>query len=242
MNGDITPNGADTTAYFQYGLTTSYGSTVGSSDVGSGTGIVLLLSTPTGLTPNTTYHYRVVAYNSGGTSYGNDVSFTTSAAAPTATTLAANSISTTSATLNSSVNPNNSTTTIYFQYGLTASYGSTTTSGNIGTSSGNYGTSISSLSPNTTYHFRIVAYNSAGTSYGNDASFTTSATSPTVQTLGASYISTTSAQMNGDITPNGADTTAYFQYGLTTSYGSTVGSSDVGSGTGIVLLLSTPLD
>lgn len=81
------------------------------------------------------------------------------AAAPTATTQAATSITTTSAQLNSYVNPNGLSTTIYFQYGLTTSYGSTTTAGSIGTTAGNYGYSVSSLTPNTTYHFRIVAYN-----------------------------------------------------------------------------------
>jgi hypothetical protein len=79
------------------------------------------------------------------------------ATAPTATTQAASSITTSSAQLNCYVNPNALSTTIYYQYGLTASYGSTTISGNIGTSAGNYGISISGLSANTTYHFRIVA-------------------------------------------------------------------------------------
>ena len=48
------------------------------------------------------------------------------ATAPSATTQAASSITTSSATLNSYVNPNGLSTTIYFQYGLTTSYGSTT--------------------------------------------------------------------------------------------------------------------
>jgi len=95
-------------------------------------------------------------------------------AAPTVSTLPATSITASSATLNSSVVPNGVTTTIYFQYGPTTSYGSTTISGNIGTSAGDYGTVITGLSANTPYHFRIVAYNSTGTSYGSDLTFTTS--------------------------------------------------------------------
>src|SRR5208282_6868652 len=85
------------------------------------------------------------------------------ATAPTATTQAATSITTSSAQLNCYVNPNGGSTTIYYQYGLTTSYGSTTISGNIGTTAGNYGTTISSLSSGTIYHFRIVAYNGSGT-------------------------------------------------------------------------------
>ena len=82
MNGTVNPNGADTTVYFQYGLTTAYGNNTGTADFGSGTTTLSGSSTLSGLTPNTTYHYQFVAYNSGGTRYGGDVPFTTSSAAP----------------------------------------------------------------------------------------------------------------------------------------------------------------
>jgi hypothetical protein len=75
MNGTVNPNGASTSAYFQYGTTTSYGSTAQTV-----TGITTtqnLQTTLTGLAPSTTYHYRIVASSSGGTSYGNDMFFTT---------------------------------------------------------------------------------------------------------------------------------------------------------------------
>jgi hypothetical protein len=103
------------------------------------------------------------------------MSFMTLPQPPAATTQAASSISATSAQLNSYVNPNGGNTTVYFQYGLTTSYGSSTTSASIGTTAGNYGAAISNLSPSTGYHFRVVAYNSGGTNYGSDMSFTTSA-------------------------------------------------------------------
>jgi YD repeat-containing protein len=95
-------------------------------------------------------------------------------APPTVTTTAATSVTATSATLNGTVYPNSSSTTIYFQYGLTTSYGSQTSSGSIGTTAGSYGTSVSGLTPNTPYHFRVVAYNGTGLSQGNDMTFTTS--------------------------------------------------------------------
>src|SRR5260370_338952 len=176
LNSYVNPNGLSTTIYFQYGLTASYGSTTISGNIGTSAGNYG--TTVSSLSANTTYHFRIVAYNSGGTTYGSDMSFTTSAQAPSATTQAASSITATSAQLNSYVNPNGASTTIYYQYGLTASYGSTTISGNIGTTAGNYGTTASSLTPNTTYHFRIVAYNSDGTNYGIDITFTTSAHAP----------------------------------------------------------------
>jgi len=174
MNGSVNPNGATTSAYFQYGPTTNYGYSTGSA-----TGITStesVYSTWSGLSPNTTYHYRIVASNSGGTTYGNDMPFTTSTAqaAPTATTLAATSITSSSATLNASVNPNGAATTVYFQWGTTTSYGSSSTPGSIGTQSFTLNYPISGLSPNTLYHFLIVAYNSGGTNYGSDLTFTTS--------------------------------------------------------------------
>ena len=94
-------------------------------------------------------------------------------APPIVSTSAASLVAATSATLNSTVYPNSSGTTVYFQYGLTASYGSQTSSGSIGTTAGNYGFSISGLSPNTIYHFRIVAYNGTGLSQGSDMTFST---------------------------------------------------------------------
>jgi hypothetical protein len=99
---------------------------------------------------------------------------------PSATTENATSVTSTKATLNASVNPNGSSTTYYFQYGKTTSYGSTTSPGSAG--SGTSPVSVSSnlvnLNPETTYHFRIVATNAAGTDYGQDKVFTTGAILP----------------------------------------------------------------
>jgi len=77
LNGTVNPNGSNTTTYFQYGPTPSYGSTTTNTSAGSGTGDVSVNADLTGLTPATTYHYRVAATNSGGTSFGNDRTFTT---------------------------------------------------------------------------------------------------------------------------------------------------------------------
>lgn len=99
----------------------------------------------------------------------------TTATAPTAQTLAASLVTTTSAQMNASVNPNGSSTSAYFEYGATTSYGGTTTAGNFGngTSPVAIQSSRSGLTPNTTYHYRVVATNSGGTNRGLDASFAT---------------------------------------------------------------------
>jgi len=71
-----------------------------------------------------------------------------------------------------------STVTGWFEYGQSAGYGQTT-SQKISSQLGIYCITVSNLSPCTTYHYRAVAQNSAGTSYGENKTFTTSC-GPTV--------------------------------------------------------------
>jgi hypothetical protein len=86
----------------------------------------------------------------------------------------ATNVASSSATLNGSVDPHGLTTTVYFQYGTTTSYGLTTaTQSKTGNTYQNVAANISGLAASTTYHFRIVATNSAGTVYGSDKTFTT---------------------------------------------------------------------
>ena len=94
---------------------------------------------------------------------------------PTAVTNAASSITISSATLNGIVNPSGYATNYYFQWGLTTSYGNSTTSTSAGSGTSNVNVSapISGLASGTVYHFRVVAVNSNGTAYGNDLTLTT---------------------------------------------------------------------
>jgi len=82
-----------------------------------------------------------------------------------------------SAVLNGYVNPNGSTTTVWFQWGTTASFGYTTPQQvfNIPT---NFSAEITGLTQNTRYYFRTVAQNVYGTSYGVTISFTTTMCTP----------------------------------------------------------------
>ncbi len=78
LNATVNPNGVSTGGFFQYGTSTAYGYTTSNQILGSGTGSVPVSANLTGLSPNTTYHFRIIATNScGGTVYGSDQSFTT---------------------------------------------------------------------------------------------------------------------------------------------------------------------
>lgn len=117
------------------------------------------------------------------------------AVAPTVATGAAQSVTATSATLTGDVNPEGQPTTYHFEYGLNNKYGSVTpsTSAGSGTTNAAVSATIGSLTPGTTYHYRLVATNASGTTTGSDKTFKTStpssvtiAPSPSTITFGQS--------------------------------------------------------
>src|SRR6185369_11832031 len=89
---------------------------------------------------------------------------------------------------------------------------------------------IGGLAPGTSYYYQFVCSNSVGTTFGIQRTFTTSSLlPPTVTTLPSSGITATNATLNGTVNPNGAATIAYFQYGLTTNYGSFSATNNLGA-------------
>ena len=177
LNGAVNAGSLSTTVTFNYGTSTSYGTTVSATPgTVTGSASTAVTSTLSGLTANTLYHFRVVATNTSGTTYGSDLTFTTLSGIPTATSAAATSITTTGAVLNGAVNAGSLSTTVTFNYGTSTSYG-TTVSATPGAVTGSASTSVTStlsgLTANTLYHYRVVATNTAGTTYGSDLTFTT---------------------------------------------------------------------
>ena len=85
LNGTVNPNGSSTTYWFEFGETAAYGNETAHASAGSGSSPVAESAALAGLTPGTSYHYRVVAQNAGGTTPGGDRTFTTPAP-PVATT------------------------------------------------------------------------------------------------------------------------------------------------------------
>ena len=143
---------------------------------------------------------------------------------PIVTTNPATLIASFSARLNGSLNPHGLPTTFHFQYGTTTSYGLTTPpQSRSGNTPQNVSANIGGLMANRVYHFRIVASNARGTRFGADRTFTTLSPTglPIVRTDAATNVASHSATLNGLLNPHGLSTSVNFQYGPTTSYGST---------------------
>ncbi len=233
LNGTVSSNNAATTVTIEYGTTTGYGgagSPLSAGSLAANASNAPVSASLTGLTCNTTYHFRVDANNSSGTTDGDDVTFTTAAcgiAAPTVTTMAATAVAMTTATLNGTVSSNNAATTVTIEYGTTTGYGgagSPLSAGSLAANASNapVSASLTGLTCNTTYHFRVDANNSSGTTNGNDVTFTTAAcgiAAPTVTTMAATAVAMTTATLNGTVSANGASTMVTIEYGATTAYG-----------------------
>jgi len=77
LTGTVNPNGSSTSYFFQWGKTTAYGNITPVTSVGAGKDTLGVFADIDGLTPGTTYHYRIVGISANGTSFGADASFQT---------------------------------------------------------------------------------------------------------------------------------------------------------------------
>ena len=173
LNGTINPNGLATTYYFEWGTTTGYGNSTATLSAGSGSVNVSVSAGLAGLTPGSTYHFRLVGINSDSSTNGGDMSFTPGVA--TVTTTAATTITMSGAVTGGNVTSDGGSgiTARGVCWATTANpivAGSHTTDGS---GTGTYTSTLTGLSSNTTYHIRAYATNAAGTVYGSDLTFTT---------------------------------------------------------------------
>lgn len=190
LNAALNPNGATTSFYFQYGLTTNYNffTSTNSLSVTAQTAITDagVASLVTGLAPGTVYHYTLVAANVAGTNVGTDATFQTAYLPPKVTMLEATNVTAGSATLRARVDTEGAATLCYFQYGTTTNYGAFTRTNSLaaGTNGVAVEMSVSNLMSGTAYHYSLIAVSSGGTSAGSSKDFSTLSLLP-VQLAGA---------------------------------------------------------
>jgi 6,7-dimethyl-8-ribityllumazine synthase len=178
LNGTVNPNGASTTYYFQVGLTNSYGAATAPQSAGSGVKAKGVSQTVGALVQGTTYHYRLVATNQFGMTFGRDRTFKTAGHAPPGVlTGTAVRLATTSATLTGAVFPGSESTTWWFQWGTTTAYGQNTAAQKFAPSTAAQLAVVplqGLLAPGVIYHFRLVASHAGSAiTYGADSAFMT---------------------------------------------------------------------
>jgi len=179
LNGHVTPNGLATNAWFEWGTNSSLStySSTSSQAIGSGAVSQSVSAYLSGLSGGTTYYYRIAATNASGTQKGAIASFSTTSgtSAPIPTSLPATPV-TTGAICNGKVNPNGLASTAWFEWGTDPALSSynTSTSQSIGSGTTNKYMNEPMIEriAGTTYYYRVVGNNSAGTSRGAIQSFT----------------------------------------------------------------------
>lgn len=214
VTGTVNPKGTSTTWQFEYGLASSSGYTnaTAMTSAGAGTSDESVSATLKGLTAATSYRYRIVATSSAGTVDGAAGVFNTSTP-PTALTDAASHVDVSSATLNGLVDPEGTATSWFFEYGTTTSYGSKTPAKTIAAGPNQVAVSaaLTGLSPNTTYHFRLVASSTSGKAYGIDFSFTTNLP-VTIGSLDTSITYGGSTQLTGTVLSGSSGVAVTIEY------------------------------
>lgn len=194
-------------------------------------------------TPNVATTTPPAVENSNSNNTNTTVTTTTTnapqAAAPIAITVSSVSPSDTAAVVLGTVNPKGAFTSYWYEYGNTSNLGSKTSSQTIGSGfltieAPGY---ITDLVKNTTYYFRFVAENKYGRVVGDQYTFKTTegnpppvGSAPTTKTVSASGISRTTANINGEVTPNKTATRYWFEYGKTVEMGNISAISSVGDG------------
>ena len=190
----------------------------------------------TGLTNGTTYYFHITAVDSAGleSGFSNEVS-----AKPNAPPAVPQSLSATAGNAQVILRWRKNTDPDFLRYRI---YGGTSSSPTIkmdSTAGGIADTTkiISTLTNGTIYYFRITAVDSAGleSDFSNEVSarpLSTGTTAPTVSTSTATSITLNSAVLNGTVNPNGSATTAYFEWGTSSTLSSPAAtpSQSVGSG------------
>jgi len=160
---------------------------------------------------------------------------------PTLTTTSVGSITTTSATAggNITVDGGASVTGRGVCWATTTEPTITNSKTSDGTGIGSFSSSLTGLNPGMTYFIRAYATNSAGTAYGNEFSFTTTANLSTITTTAITAITSSSATSGGNITIDGGGTITARGVCWSTTTGPTISNTKTTDGAGIGSFVSS---
>jgi hypothetical protein len=127
--------------------------------------------------------------------------------------------------LSASVIPNAAATTVWFEWGVTTSYGNTSLPASLpqGLDAVLVEAILGGLLGDADYHCRLVASNAAGVTAGTDISFHSWPSLPAIVSTGLTNITSSSAVLSASVIPNATATTVWFEWGTTTNYGNATG-------------------
>jgi hypothetical protein len=201
--------------------------------VGSGTGI--FSCTITDLSANTTYYIRAYAINDKGTAYGEEKNFTTQDfGLPELITNNVTNITQTTAKGGGEVTYDGGLAVTERGICWSSNHNPSIDNHKIsaGEGLGNYTCDITGLNEHTIYYVRAYATNSKGTAYGDEVSFNTSASLPSISTGNVSNITQTTATCGGNVTSDGGATVTTRGVCWSLSQNPTISNEHTSNGTG----------
>ena len=221
---------------------TSRNPALSSYKTSDGTGAGEFISTLAQLTAGTNYYVRAYATNSEGTSYGPEVTFATSPVLTASlTTAAVSSITQNSAATGGNIISDGCGSITLRGVCWSRDHNPTIASSKTddGTGSGTFTSSITGLRAGTTYYVRSYATNNAGTSYGNELSFSAKYNLPVVTTLPLSEINYLDAKCGGIVVSDGGTTVTARGVCWGTNFDPTINDNKTSDGTGTGSFISS---
>lgn len=236
--GNVSSEGGTTVSSRGVCWSTSPNPSISNSHTNDGTGTGVFNSSLTNLSPLTSYYVRAYATNLAGTSYGNQVQFTTVAGqSPTVSTTNITNTTNNSATSGGNVTEEGTTPVTARGVCWNTSSGPTISNNHTanGSGTGSFNSNLTGLEAITTYYVRAYATNSIGTAYGNEVSFTTLVAPPVVTTGLLAYYTFENQNAN-DWTGNFNGIAYNIEYSTSTLNGSNFAANFNGSNSYISIL------
>ncbi len=221
LRATVNPNLVDTTVTFYYDS-----SSVGSVDVPAGSEDVEVSVNLINQTPGSTHSYYAYASSAGGTASGSSVFFTFLGGAPVVTTLDPLPLTTSTAKLRATINPNLVDTDVTFYYDSSSAG---TVSVPAGTSDVEVSVDVMNQIPGSTHNYYAYATNTGGSTSGDYVFFTFLGGAPVVTTLDPLPLTTSTARLRATINPNqvATDVTFYYDSSSAGTVSVPAGTSDV---------------